>query len=194
MRSTLGPNIVNELRIGMSGGPTEFSPSINVGQFTGSLANQMGYCLGISAAGISDAGPEPALQAREATTESSTDTLTWLKGSHSMSMGCDVPAAGVWVIDLDARAVDHSTCSTRDPALRDVQTRRTSRAARSNDRNGGAQMYAVLVGSVSAIDGRLGSTRHRPVRLQRQELPAGPAPRVRTCSSRTTGGCVRTCR
>jgi hypothetical protein len=53
LRSTLTPRLVNEARFGMSVGSVLFWLEINAGQFTGtSVANQDGFALGISAAGI----------------------------------------------------------------------------------------------------------------------------------------------
>src|SRR6185295_16617173 len=96
VRSTLGGNLVNELRLGASGGPTEFSPSINAGMFTGDLANEMGYALGISAIGSTNAYVSRGVSTREPTTRVLEDTLTWLKGSHSLSMGMSYTNLGIW--------------------------------------------------------------------------------------------------
>ena len=57
LRSTLGANLVNELRIGGSGGATLFSPEISIDQFQGtSVADQAGFLLNINrASGIANA-------------------------------------------------------------------------------------------------------------------------------------------
>ncbi len=55
LRSTLTPTIVNEARFGLTGGTVLFFPNVNKGQFTGSLANQDGFNIGIGAAGIDTA-------------------------------------------------------------------------------------------------------------------------------------------
>ena len=153
VRSTLSPNLVNELRIGGSGGPTEFSPSINVGQFTGSLANQMGYLLDISnGSGITDAGPSRSLQMREPTTRIFEDTLTWLKGSHSMSMGFAFLRAGIWVSNWDAVPELDLDVLDGDPTRAIFNNAANFPGSSTNDRTVARQMYAVLVGSVSAIN------------------------------------------
>ena len=70
LRSTLGANLVNELRIGGSGGATLFQPNIALSQFDGSLANQAGFLLNINrASGIQNAAQTGAYSAREASTK-----------------------------------------------------------------------------------------------------------------------------
>jgi len=43
LRSTLGRNFVNEFRVGYSGAPVKFFDELNLGMYTGSLANQKGF-------------------------------------------------------------------------------------------------------------------------------------------------------
>ncbi len=50
-RSTITSHLVNELRAGLQGGTIDFFPEVNIGQFTGPVANQQGYNLGISRRG-----------------------------------------------------------------------------------------------------------------------------------------------
>ena len=72
LRSTFGTNLVNELRVGATGGATLFSPEKNVDMwaFTG------GSHLVISAAGITDAGVTPTPSSREASTKNIENTST----------------------------------------------------------------------------------------------------------------------
>ena len=46
VRSTLGRNLVNEARVGYSGAPVSFFSELNLGMYTGSVANQGGFQLG----------------------------------------------------------------------------------------------------------------------------------------------------
>ena len=62
-RSTLTQNIVNEARVAYSGAPVQFGPYHNPSMYTGSLANQGGYALGINAA---SASPTPGRRSRRA--------------------------------------------------------------------------------------------------------------------------------
>src|SRR4029450_10768450 len=91
-------NVVNEARVAYSGAPVQFGPYHNPSMYTGSLANQGGLALGLHAAtptapnsantlGITNAGPAFTPSARNATTLEITNTLNWLKGSHSISTG-----------------------------------------------------------------------------------------------------------
>src|SRR5262249_44638992 len=42
MRSTLSPRLVNEIRAGLSGGPSRFNPTASAADFSGPVANQAG--------------------------------------------------------------------------------------------------------------------------------------------------------
>jgi len=46
LRSTLSPRLVNEYRMGLSGGPSRFNPEASARDFSGSIANQAGFNLG----------------------------------------------------------------------------------------------------------------------------------------------------
>lgn len=87
LRSTITPRLVDEFRAGLSGGSTLFSPNISPADFSGSLANQDGYALGLSAAGISNACRHYTPSRRNAPTRVVEDTVTWTKGSHGLSSG-----------------------------------------------------------------------------------------------------------
>jgi hypothetical protein len=152
LRSTLGANLVNEMRVGGSGGPTQFSPRITASDFTGSLANQMGYSLGISAAlGITNATRSTGPSSREPTTRIFGNTLTWLKGSHSISTGMEFTGLGIWlnagnvVTSLSFDVLDN------DPARAIFNNAANFPGSSSGDRTNARNLYAVLVGSVSGI-------------------------------------------
>src|SRR5262249_27758783 len=55
LRSSLTSTMVNEARFGLTGGTVVFNGENSLAAFTGSLANQAGLNLGITAAGISNA-------------------------------------------------------------------------------------------------------------------------------------------
>jgi hypothetical protein len=86
LRSTFSNNLINELRVGGSGGPTQFSPGLEPSMWNGSLANQGGYKLTLRF-GLTNPDNSSSMSQRRPTTRIFEDTLTWLKGSHSMSMG-----------------------------------------------------------------------------------------------------------
>jgi hypothetical protein len=100
LRSTLTNNMVNEFRVGRSGGATRFSPEISIDQFQGTpVADQGGYFLDINGdfLGITNPHSTPSTSAREAGTFIVENTLNWLKGSHNIQIGASFTNAFAWV-------------------------------------------------------------------------------------------------
>jgi len=87
LRSTLSANLVNEVRGGWQWSPNEFYSNVTADQFT----DQDGYAITFAnvnnAAFITGFSPVTNPQPRNTTTWSVDNTLNWLKGSHSVSMG-----------------------------------------------------------------------------------------------------------
>ena len=79
--STLSANLVNEVKGGWQWSPNDFFSNMTASQFE----NQDGYALGfpISTGPTYSTNPQP----RNTTTWSVENTLNWLKGKHSLSMG-----------------------------------------------------------------------------------------------------------
>jgi len=96
LRSMFGKSIVNEARYGGSGGNVLFFEEYVKEMLTGPLANQGGFTLGISAAGITNAGNIPTKQARNAPNSTFEDTVTWLKGQHSIGFGGSYTQFDYW--------------------------------------------------------------------------------------------------
>src|SRR5262249_39342622 len=46
VRSTINSRLINQVRSGLSGGPSRFNPGASAGDFNGSVANQAGFNLG----------------------------------------------------------------------------------------------------------------------------------------------------
>ena len=152
LRSTFGANFVNEARYGMSGGPTKFSPQLAESMWNGSLANQGGFVLGINAAGISNAGSSAAYSAREGSTKFVDNTLTWLKGSHSLQMGGTYTQADVWLLsDTIVPAISFGVV-TGDPAA-NMFTAANFPGSSTAERTAAQNLYSVLSGRVSQIAG-----------------------------------------
>ena len=82
-----------------------------------SVANQGGFQLGISAAGITNAGSGPGVSAREASTKFVEDNLTWLKGAHSITSGFNYTAVDVWLLTQTRVPSVNFGIVTGDPAL-----------------------------------------------------------------------------
>jgi hypothetical protein len=153
LRSTLGANLINEFRIGGSGGATKFSPRVTEADFTGSLANQMGFFFDYDdILGLDNAGNTRGLQSREPTTRLIENTLTWLKGSHSLSMGASYTRLGIWVQIWDAVPSINFDVLNSDPARAIFDNAANFPGSSSGDRSDARDLYALLVGSVSAIN------------------------------------------
>jgi hypothetical protein len=115
-RSTLTDNIVNEARVAYSGAPVQFGPYHSPAMYTGSLANQGGYSLGIGILGTTSAGVSFTPSARNATTLTIADTVTWLKGNHNLSLGGEWGQYDVWLDTYGSRLTTPRRCTPCSPA------------------------------------------------------------------------------
>ncbi len=160
-RSSLGQSLVNDARVAYSGAPVQFGPYHNRDMYTGPLANQGGFSLGISAAAsINNAGPAFTPSARNATTFTISDTVTWLKGAHSISLGGEFGNYDVWLDTYATRSVPSIAfgVATGDPALAMFNATNFPGSAGA-DRTAAQNLYAVLTGRVTQIgaNARLGT-------------------------------------
>jgi carboxypeptidase family protein len=159
-RSSLTQNIVNEARVAYAGAPVQFGPYHNLSMYTGSLANQGGFALGLNAAvgndnlGIANAGPSFTPSARDATTLSVSNTLNWLMGAHSLNIGGEFDQFDVWLDTYGSRAAPSITfgTATGDPALA-MFSATNFPGSSATDRNYAAALYGVLTGRVTQIGG-----------------------------------------
>lgn len=151
LRSTLTPTIVNEARFGITGGTVLFFPEVNVGNFTGTVANQQGFNLGISAAGITNATVNNGPSRRNAPVRQFSDTLNWSRGSHNMSFGGTFSKINFWA---KAQTIVPSITfgiDTTDPANAMFVGANFPGAAAA-DITRAAAIYAVLTGHITAIN------------------------------------------
>jgi hypothetical protein len=153
LRSTMGANIVNELRVGGSGAPVQFFDEINPGMWSGSLANQGGFNLGISTARITNAGPSGNKQSRNAYTWLIEDTVNWQAGSHGLNLGGSYTEVLVWL--KNQNVVPSISFDQLTGTLGDTVFGRSSNfpGGSSTNRGDAEDLYSVLVGSVSNING-----------------------------------------
>jgi carboxypeptidase family protein/TonB-dependent receptor-like protein len=147
LRSTLSSNVVNELKGGWQWSPNDFFSNMTAEQF----ANQDGYALGfpISTGPTYNTNPQP----RNTTTWSVDNTLNWLKGRHSFSMGGGY--AGVFNRQNSYNVVPSITLgfdTNTDPA-EFMFTTANFPSATSGQLNEARALYALLTGRVSAIPG-----------------------------------------
>ena len=153
LRSTLASNLVNELRGGWQWSPNDFFANVTPDQF----AEQDGFAL--SFAQVNNAafitGPtatnNPA--PRNTTTWSIDNTLNWLRGAHSISMGGGY--AGVFNRGNSYNAVTPITLgfdTNTDPAA-GIFTTTNFPSATANQLNEARALYAILTGRVTSIPG-----------------------------------------
>ncbi|MFB3854161.1 MAG: carboxypeptidase regulatory-like domain-containing protein [Vicinamibacterales bacterium] len=151
VRSVFGKSLVNEARYGGSGSDIVFYKEYEIGMLTGSVANQGGFTLGLSAAGITNAGGVPTPQARNAPVKTFEDTLTWLRGKHSLAFGGSFTQFDYWGwMDTLAPSISFGLVQG-DPALGTIFSGKLSGSNLTNAQN----LYAVLTGRVSQIGGNV---------------------------------------
>ncbi len=152
LRSTITPTIVNEARFGINGGTILFFPNVNKGQFTGSIANQDGFNIGIGAAGISSATVSTGPSRRNFPVKQFTDTLTWTRGSHAMTFGGTFTNINMWIWSQTVVPTLTLGVDTTDPANA-MFTTANFPGASNTDLANARGIYATLTGRVTAISG-----------------------------------------
>jgi Carboxypeptidase regulatory-like domain/TonB-dependent Receptor Plug Domain len=177
MRSTLGRNLVNEAHVGFSSAPVQFFPEMNIGMFNGDVANTNGFLLNFPSvgSGLTSTGATPAPQSRNATDLSVENTLNWLKGSHSFTMGGAFSQYSVWMKNSSLVPAITTGLATADPAAALFSAANFPGASAANLTAAG-NLYAFLTGRVTQIfaDARLdeasGKYVYEGVGLQRGRL------------------------
>jgi hypothetical protein len=157
LRSTLSQNLVNEFKIGGSGGATLFSPEIGPHQFQGtSIADQGGFFLDINGdnLGINNPAGTGSYSAREATTRILENTLSYLKGTHNIQMGFAFTRADVWLENQQHVPTITFGVSSDDDAQA-MFTAANFPGASNTQLNDARELYATLTGRVSGISGEL---------------------------------------
>ena len=146
-RWTIGQNLVNEARFGLTGGSTLFFPQVNAGQFS----NQGGVSLGIGGPGISTATVTTAPSRRNSPVKQFTDNLSWIKGNHSFTFGSTVTRVNYWAQNQTVvPTVNFGISSTLAGdttawnAFASLQPTVSQQAA-------AASLYATLVGRITSI-------------------------------------------
>ena len=153
LRTVFGANLVNEARFAVQGSPVLFFPEQETTTpWNSSLANQKGFQLNISAAGITNAGPAPNAQSRNAIVYTYEDTLNWQKGSHSIQAGASFTRISGWGKNITAVPTITFGLQTTDPA-RAIFTAANFPGASTANLNSARALYAVLTGRVSQITG-----------------------------------------
>ncbi|MDQ3488058.1 MAG: TonB-dependent receptor, partial [Acidobacteriota bacterium] len=149
LRSTFGTNMVNELRGGFQWSPNAFYTNITADQFE----DQGGYGLSFPASTVSGVTHTISPQPRNTTTWDVSNTLNWLKGRHSLSVGGSY--AGVLNRNNSYTVVPNVVLGldqNLDPAagLFNSTNFPGATAGQLTEARG---MYALLTGRVSSIAG-----------------------------------------
>ncbi|HXT32501.1 MAG TPA: TonB-dependent receptor [Vicinamibacterales bacterium] len=157
LRSTLGRSLVNEGRFGYSGAPVTFFGELTPSMWSGtSVADQKGFQVNFPSIGSQvtapSAGPSP--QARDATSILLEDTVTWLKGSHSISLGGSWTQYTLFARNSNLIPSINFDVVTGDPALSLFTTSNFPGASNAN-LTAARRLYALLTGRVSSVDGDL---------------------------------------
>lgn len=155
-RATVGRNLVNEFRVGMTGGATMFNPNWGPDMYTTSgVGNMNGYNLNINGAmAIANPTSQAATStrsSREAFTRVVENALNWQVKSHSLAIGASFTRVGLWQkANWPAPTVNFGIVSG-DPA-QSMFTATTLPGSSGTDRTNAQNLYAMLTGRISSID------------------------------------------
>lgn len=169
LRSTFAQNIVNEFRFGRLWGQSGFTL---VGGTEFFADTQRGYNLNLNVTnlgGLTTATIRNAGQIRQEPTTIFSDNLTWINGSHTITMGGEYKR--IRLID-DNRpqfvpTIGFAVAST-DPILSQVFTAANLPGASAAQINEAAALYALLTGRVSTY------TENAQLGADGQYTPSGP--------------------
>jgi hypothetical protein len=152
LRSTLTNTLVNEARFAFSGGTVTFNGEGSAANYTGSVANQAGFNLNLNgAAGISNATVSTNIQRRNAPIKQFSDTVSWTRGAHSLNFGTNFTQVNYFQsVQTFAPQINFGVDAS-DPAS-SLFAAANFPGASTADINIARGLYAVLVGSVTAIN------------------------------------------
>ncbi len=154
LRSTLRPSLINEFRIGGSGGPTEFARDLDASMWSGNVASQAGFHLNLAGAccGLSNASSPPTPSSRNASTKLIEDTLYWEKGAHRISAGVFLTQVNVWLWNQNLVPQANFGVGVTDPAASMFNATNFPGASAAN-LNSARGLYALLTGRITSITG-----------------------------------------
>jgi hypothetical protein len=153
VRSTLSGNLVNEARLGYSGAPVSFFSELNPDMYTGPLANQAGFQLSFPTVGSALTNPSAgaAPQSRNANSLLIEDTVNWLKGAHSISLGGSFTQYDIWAKNSSLLPQINFQVLNNDPASAMFNAANFPGASAAQI-TAASNLYALLTGRVSAIN------------------------------------------
>ncbi len=154
VRSVLSPNLVNEARVGYSGAPVKFFDELNTDMFSGSLVPQAGYQIVFPNINATLTNPSPTANpsSRNANSFVFENTLSWLKGSHSITAGGSFTQFDIWAVDEMLVPQLRFAVLTSDPANAMFSAANFPGASAANI-TAAANRYALLTGRIQQIAG-----------------------------------------
>jgi hypothetical protein len=158
LRSTLSSTVVNEARVGLTGGKLHFFGNITRADFTGPVANQGGFNLQITAfSGITNPTFSSAPSERNSPIWTFADNLTWQRGTHSLGLGMTFTQVTSYENNkTPVSTINFGVDTNSDPArvLFDTVNGPLNLPGASNtDLTNARNLYAVLTGRVTQIGG-----------------------------------------
>ena len=161
VRSTLSPTLVNEVRAGLSGGPSRFNPEARREDFTAPIANQDGFNLGgppgnnatgIAVFGINGPTTVNNPSRRNPLFRQFGDTMTWTRGTHGIVFGGQIIETKLTFNQQTLVPTINFGVSTSDPANTVMFNTTNFPGASNTDLNNARNLYAILTGRVTAIN------------------------------------------
>jgi TonB-dependent Receptor Plug Domain len=158
LRSTLAATLVNEARFGLTGGTVVFNGENSRAAFTGPVANQAGYNLAISAAGITNVTVNTASTRRNSPTWNFNDTVSWSRGPHTFSFGGSFFQGNYFNTGTTFVPTINFGLDSTDPvaALFTASKATIFPGIGDNDFTRAQNLYATLVGSITSINANAG--------------------------------------
>src|SRR5206468_10020752 len=157
-RSTIGKSLVNQFVTGYTASHVYFFTEITPAAFSGvPVGDQQGFSLNIGGFAttnnndITTATASTAPQQRINPTIDVSDTLTWLKGSHNISLGGAFTHVGLWAYNQTVVPTVNFGIATGDPAEGMSTTANFPNASSTNLADARA-LYSVLTGRISSIN------------------------------------------
>jgi Carboxypeptidase regulatory-like domain len=154
LRSTLGSTMVNEFRLGASGGATLFSPEYGTEMWSdtnGYRLNLNQACCGTGAA-LTNWSLGSGQSSREASTKVVENTTTWLKGNHNISFGGSFVETNVWLQNQTLVPTANFGLLTTEAADGIFNTN-TLPGASAADVAQAKNLYAILTGRITSLTG-----------------------------------------
>lgn len=154
LRSTFGQSVVNEFRVGASGGSTLFSPELGPEMWSGQSGYRLnfnGACCGTGAQ-LTNPGLGSGQSSREASTKVIENTTNWSKGSHNVTFGGLMVQGDVWLQNQTlVPTANFGLLATE--AADAIFNATTLPGASATDITQAKNLYAMLTGRVTSLAG-----------------------------------------